>query len=159
MMQMIKTISGGIVLSMAVLLLTCITAWSQAEPDSLMKQSSEDSLYIEKRAELLRYMQKFTKKYAGDMKGFYAFAQTAMEPRALDVKTKEMIAIGIAIAERCDDCIAYHTHAALKAGATEKEIMEALGVALYMGGGPSLAYATHVLKAMDQFKAMEEEGD
>jgi AhpD family alkylhydroperoxidase len=159
MMQMIKAISKGIVLSMAVLLLTCIAAWSQTKPDSLMQPTSEDSLYIEKRAELLRYMQQFQKKYPDAMKGFYAFAQTAMEPGTLDVKTKELIAIGIAISERCDDCIAYHTHAALKSGATEKEIMEALGVALYMGGGTSLAYATHVLKAMEQFKAMEKEKD
>ena len=58
----------------------------------------------------------------------------------MDGKVKELIALGIAIAIRCEGCIAFHTHDALKAGASEQEIMETIGVAILMGGGPSVMY-------------------
>ncbi|MFT6389732.1 MAG: AhpD family alkylhydroperoxidase [Cellvibrionaceae bacterium] len=74
---------------------------------------------------------------------------------ALDAKTKELIALAIAVAARCDGCIAFHTHDALDAGATREEITDALGVAILMGGGPSVMYATHVVEAIDQFKAID----
>ena len=74
---------------------------------------------------------------------------------ALDAKTKELIALAIAVAARCDGCIAFHTHDALNAGSTREEITDALGVAILMGGGPSVIYATHVIEAIGQFEANE----
>ena len=74
------------------------------------------------------------------------------EAGALDQKTKELIALAIAVASRCDGCIAFHTNDALNAGASEAEITDALGVAILMGGGPSLMYATHVVEAIADFK-------
>jgi AhpD family alkylhydroperoxidase len=56
------------------------------------------------------------------MKAFSAIAQTALAPKALDAKTKELIALGIGIAIRCDDCIAFHIKAALDCGATREGI-------------------------------------
>ncbi|MCA9320682.1 MAG: carboxymuconolactone decarboxylase family protein [Planctomycetes bacterium] len=85
------------------------------------------------------------------MKAFRDLHHAAAKAGALDVKTKELIALGIAVGARCDDCIAFHTHDAMKAGATRAEILETLGVAILMGGGPSMMYATHVLEAMSQF--------
>ena len=87
------------------------------------------------------------------MKGFSAIAQSALAPKALDGKTKELIALGICVAVRCDDCIAFHTKAALEQGASREEVAEALAMAIYMGAGPSVMYASHALDAFNQFAA------
>ena len=86
------------------------------------------------------------------MKAFSNIANAALTARALDGKNKELIAHGISVAIRCDDCIAFHAKAALKQGASREEIMEALGMAIYMGAGPSVMYATHALDAFTQFE-------
>ena len=86
------------------------------------------------------------------MKAFSAMARAALEPRALDSKTKELIALGISVAVRCDACVAFHAEAAVKRGATRDEIMETMGMAVYMGAGPSVMYAALAVEAFDQFK-------
>lgn len=85
------------------------------------------------------------------MKSFSAIAQAALRPGALDAKTKELIALGISVAIRCDDCIAFHAKAAVERGATRAEVIETLGMAIYMGAGPSAMYASHAIEAFDQF--------
>ena len=85
------------------------------------------------------------------MKAFAGMAQAATAPKALDAKAKELIALAIAVAIRCDDCIAFHVKAARHAGASHDEVLEALGMAIYMGAGPSVMYATHALEAYGQF--------
>ena len=87
------------------------------------------------------------------MKAFGALSQTAMRDGTLDHKTKELIALCLGVAGHCDACIGFHVKALIKAGATRAEIEEALGVAVYMGGGPSLMYAADVLTAYDQMTA------
>ncbi len=87
------------------------------------------------------------------MKAFSAMAQAATKGGAVDAKTKELIAIAIAVAIRCDGCVAFHAQAAAKTGATREEIMEVMGMALYMGAGPSLMYAAQAVEAYDQFAA------
>jgi AhpD family alkylhydroperoxidase len=62
------------------------------------------------------------------------------------------MALGIAVAIRCDNCIAYHVHDALKVGATRAEIVETLGVAMMMGGGPATMYACEAFEALEQFE-------
>jgi len=85
------------------------------------------------------------------MSAFSALAKAALEPRALDTKTKELIALAISVATRCDGCIAFHAQAAVKMGATRDEVMETMGMAIYMGAGPSVMYAAQALEAFDQF--------
>jgi AhpD family alkylhydroperoxidase len=85
------------------------------------------------------------------MKAFGNMALAATAPKALDTKTKELIALGIAVAVRCDDCIGFHVKAALKHGATRDEVMETLGMAIYMGAGPAVMYATHAIEAFAEF--------
>jgi AhpD family alkylhydroperoxidase len=85
------------------------------------------------------------------MKAFAAISQAALAPKALDTKTKELIALAIAVALRCDDCIAFHVKSALQQGASREEVTEALGMAIYMGAGPSVMYASHALDAYEQF--------
>jgi AhpD family alkylhydroperoxidase len=87
------------------------------------------------------------------MKAFSTIAQAALAPRALDVKAKEPIALAIAVATRCDDCAAFHTKAAVEQGATRDEVLETLGMAIYMGAGPSAMYASRALGAFTQFEA------
>jgi len=85
------------------------------------------------------------------MKAFSGLAQAALAPKALDSKTKELIALGIAVATRCDDCIGFHVKAAMEHGASREEIDETLGMAIYMGAGPSVMYASHAVEAFEQF--------
>ena len=87
------------------------------------------------------------------MKAFSAIAQAATAAKALDAKTKELIALGIAVAVRCDDCIGFHVKAALEHGASRDEVTETLGMAIYMGAGPAVMYASHALEAFEQFKS------
>jgi AhpD family alkylhydroperoxidase len=87
------------------------------------------------------------------MKAFASLAQAALADGALDPKTKELIALGISVAIRCDDCIAFHVKAAVDRGATREEVLETLGMAVYMGAGPSAMYASHALGAYSQFAA------
>jgi len=85
------------------------------------------------------------------MKAFASMAQAASAANALDRKTKELIALGIAVAVRCDDCIGFHVKAAFEQGASKEEVTETLGMAIYMGAGPSVMYASHALEAFGQF--------
>jgi AhpD family alkylhydroperoxidase len=87
------------------------------------------------------------------MKAFAGIAKAATVSKALDAKTKELIALGIAVAVRCDDCIAFHVKACVEQGATKEEVSETLGMAIYMGAGPSVMYASHALEAFTQFEA------
>jgi AhpD family alkylhydroperoxidase len=72
------------------------------------------------------------------MKGFSALAQAALKAGALDTKTKELIALSISVATRCDACVAFHAEAAVRQGA-----------------GPSVMYAAQAVEAFDQFRSRE----
>lgn len=87
------------------------------------------------------------------MKSFAALAQAATQAKALDTKTKELIALGISVAVRCDPCIAFHVESARKHGATRDEVMETVSMAIYMGAGPSVMYAAQAVEAYDQYAA------
>ena len=80
-------------------------------------------------------------------------ARAAMAAGALDEKTKELIAMAIGVAARCDGCLGFHAKALVRLGATPEEFQEMLGIAVYMGGGPSLMYAAHALEAFEEFSA------
>jgi AhpD family alkylhydroperoxidase len=67
-------------------------------------------------------------------------------------RPKELIPPAIGVSTRCDGCIGFHIEALVKLGATKAEIEETLGMAIYMGGGPSLMYAADALAAYEQFK-------
>ena len=69
----------------------------------------------------------------------------------LDEKTKELISLAVAVTSRCDGCIAIHTSAAVKAGATRQEVLETLSVAVAMNAGAATVYSGKVLEAYDQF--------
>jgi AhpD family alkylhydroperoxidase len=112
-----------------------------------------DKNYPEYRKHLQGLIGRLRGQIPGPMKGFGLLHQESMKSGALDEKQKELIALGIGIASRCDGCIAFHTHEALAQGATSEEIAETIGVAVSMGGGPALMYAAHALKAMEQYQS------
>ena len=89
------------------------------------------------------------------MQGFGSMAKAATSSHALDEKTKELMALALGVAARCDGCLGFHTKALARLGATRAEIAETLGLAVYMGGGPSLMYAADALRAFDQFRPKE----
>jgi len=109
--------------------------------------------WVEQTKELSALLKNLNAGAPEVMKAFSGVAQAALAPRALDGKTKELIALGIAVAVRCDDCIGFHVKAALRQGASRDEVVDVLGMAIYMGAGPSVMYANHALEAFRQFEA------
>lgn len=109
--------------------------------------------YPQLRSRIIDRMSDLSASIPKSMQAFSALHRSGTEPGALDTKTKELMALAIAVAQHCDGCIAFHVHDALKAGATEEEVAETLGVAILMGGGPSMVYATNALAAMQEFSA------
>ncbi|NNC83212.1 MAG: carboxymuconolactone decarboxylase family protein [Flavobacteriales bacterium] len=101
--------------------------------------------------QLRRLMGTMIKDMPETMKGFSALNDAALADGALSSKTKELIALGIAIYAKCDGCIAYHVHDALEAGSSRQEIEETIGVSMLMGGGPALVYACEAIEALEQF--------
>lgn len=108
-------------------------------------------VYKDITADISQYIGELRKAVPETMKGFSAMAKAATEDGALDKKTKELIALSIGVAVRCDGCIGFHAKALKGLGATREEVAEALGMTVYMGGGPSLMYAADALRAWDEF--------
>lgn len=113
-----------------------------------MKQTSHPEHFDRLRG----LMQNLQKHIPGPMGEFTQLHRQAMTDGALNTKMKELIALGISIAIRCDGCIAHHVHDALQARATRDEIAEAIAVAVLMGGGPSVIYGAEALQAVEQFE-------
>ncbi len=84
------------------------------------------------------------------LKGFGELGKAVYKDGALSAKTKEMMAIASAIAARCEGCIVWHVRSAIRQGMTKGELEELAGVAVHMGGGPSLVYAIKALESFDQ---------
>ena len=99
-------------------------------------------------------LRKLRKDIPDTLQAFSALAQAATRDGALDRKTKELIALAIGVATRCDGCIGFHTETLVKLGATRQEVEEALGMAVYMGGGPSLMYAADTIAAYEEFEKL-----
>lgn len=109
--------------------------------------------YVELTKNISANLRKLRKDIPDTMQGFSALAQAASRDGALDKKTKELMALALGVAVHCDGCIGFHAEALVKLGATRQEVEEALGMAVYMGGGPSLMYAADAIAAYEQFKA------
>lgn len=98
-----------------------------------------------------QYVQELSKEIPDVIKGFGALQQGANQENTLSSKNKELIALCIGVATHCDACIGFHSEKLVKYQASRKEVAEALGIAIYMGGGPSLMYAAKALQAFDEF--------
>jgi AhpD family alkylhydroperoxidase len=85
------------------------------------------------------------------MQGFNALSKAALTSGALSALDKELIALAIGVASRCDACIGFHVKALIRLGVSREQLMETLGVCTYMGGGPSLMYAAEAVRAYEEF--------
>jgi AhpD family alkylhydroperoxidase len=92
------------------------------------------------------------KQVAPDIaKGFGAMYGTVMKGGALGVREKELIALAIGLAVRCEGCIWAHVEKCLKAGATPEQVLDAAAVSVMMQGGPTYTYVPKVVEALDHF--------
>jgi len=87
------------------------------------------------------------------IKGYLALSNAGKQTGRLDAKTRELIALAVAVSLRCDGCITVHTDAAAKAGASREELAEALGVAVSVNAGAALVYSARTLDAFKQHTA------
>lgn len=108
--------------------------------------------FAQKRSEIRHGYVELATALPDVMAGFGELHRAAVVDGELSHTTKELIALAIGVAARCDGCIAMHVSAAVNAGATDGQIHEALGVAMLMGGGPASVYATEALVALGQFR-------
>ena len=92
----------------------------------------------------------------GVYEGFGRLHAAAFADGEVDRKTKELIALGISIAVRCDGCIASHARSAAREKATEKEVAETIGIAIAMSGGPGTVYGPRAMAAYRSFTATEQ---
>tara|TARA_R110000744_G_scaffold7388_1_gene25574 strand:- start:1068 stop:1457 length:390 start_codon:yes stop_codon:yes gene_type:complete len=111
--------------------------------------------YSKNYNDLTKSMKKLGVRIPGSMKGFTDLHKSSISQGALTSKTKQLIALGIAITVRCDGCIAFHVHDSLNVGASAEEVLETIGVAILMGGGPSVVYGCEAMEALDQFVVFE----
>ncbi len=116
-----------------------------------LEEEHMSKLYKEITNDLSSSLAKLRKEIPDVMNGFSALAQASTKEGALDKKTKELIALAIGITSHCDGCIGFHVQTLIKLGITRQEFLEMLGVAVYMGGGPSLMYAAEALRAFEEF--------
>jgi AhpD family alkylhydroperoxidase len=97
-------------------------------------------------------LRELRKEIPDTLAGFSSLSQAAAKEGALSAKTKELIAMALGVAARCDGCLGFHAEKLVKLGATRQEVAEAIGVAVQMGGGPSLMYAADGYAAFLQFE-------
>lgn len=94
---------------------------------------------------------KIRKEMPEMMSAFAALSQAVSKEGALDKKTKELIAMALAVSKQCQGCIGFHAQTLVKLQTTREEFLETLSMAVYMGGGPSLMYAAEALEAFEEF--------
>ena len=110
----------------------------------------EDKMYPEPSRELHQQRQKLTPATAD---AFKAFSESVFADGALSSKTKDLIAIAVAHVTQCPYCIRGHTASALRKGATQQEVMEAIWVAAEMRAGGAYAHSNLALDTMNQVEA------
>jgi alkylhydroperoxidase AhpD family core domain len=107
----------------------------------------------EYRSEVMQRVGDLGKLTPETLKGVMALGNAGNKTNLLGAKVRELIALACAVTTRCDGCIAVHAEAAVKAGATEEEIAEALGVAINLNAGAAVVYSARTLDAIKQLKA------
>lgn len=109
--------------------------------------------YTEDYKELAQNHAALVKNCPDLMTAFRGIPKEALKPKHLDTKTKELMAVAIAISIRCEGCILAHVRDALKAGATIEEVAETVEVAVLMGGGPATAYGAKALSIAEYLQS------
>jgi AhpD family alkylhydroperoxidase len=87
------------------------------------------------------------------VKGYIELSSAGSKKNLLGPKVRELMSLAVAVTLRCDGCISVHAEAALRHGATQEEIAEALSIAVAMNAGAALVYSTRVLDAVGNYPA------
>ncbi|MBS0510923.1 MAG: carboxymuconolactone decarboxylase family protein [Proteobacteria bacterium] len=106
--------------------------------------------FVQITTDVSRALGTLRKEIPDTMQGFSAMAKGALQDGALSELQKELIALAIAVTQRCDACVGFHVKALIRLGATREQVMETLGVCTYMGGGPALMYAAEAVRAYEE---------
>ncbi len=109
--------------------------------------------YTDKVAALRNDLRALNKAIPGAMQGFGALSKAVKDGGVLGLKEKEFVALGIAVSQRCEPCIMLHVEALMKSGASRDELSDVLAMAVQMGGGPALMYASKALACWDEMAA------
>lgn len=104
------------------------------------------------RSQIVEGVGKLSKLSPDSVRGYSMLTGAGAKTRKLDEKTRELIALAVAVSLRCDGCITVHANAARQLGVTEEELGEALGVAMAVNAGAALVYSTRTLDAFDASK-------
>ena len=107
--------------------------------------------YKDLAGQISNKLKDFNKEIPETMQGFMQMSKATHADGALSAKQKELIAMAIGIAARCQGCLAFHAQACVKMGVTRAEFEEMIQVAVYMGGGPSLMTAAEAMIAYEEF--------
>jgi AhpD family alkylhydroperoxidase len=109
--------------------------------------------YSENYQYLSRLLLELGQELRAPMMGLHQLQKNVLADGALNHKTKELMALAIAIAQRASPCLTFHVRDAILAGATRAEVLETIGVAVMMGGGPASVHGSIALEAAKQFEA------
>lgn len=120
---------------------------------SIRKERDVTMGYRDKIADMRGEIRVMNKLIPAAAAGFGQLSKAVKDSGPLTVTQKEWIALGMAIAQRCEPCINFHVEAMQRAGGTREELGDILGMAIQMGGGPALMYAAHALAAWDELAA------
>jgi AhpD family alkylhydroperoxidase len=105
------------------------------------------------RAQLTAGVKEIRQLSPETVNGYVALSSAGQKADVLGAKTRELIALAVAVTLRCDGCITVHTEAAMRHGATREEIAEALGVAISVNAGAALVYSTRVMDAVKEYSS------
>ncbi|MHC0052435.1 carboxymuconolactone decarboxylase family protein [Actibacterium sp. D379-3] len=114
--------------------------------------------WTQKRDDTKNQLRRLNKTIPDATRAFGALGKAVKEGGTLDFKEKEFVALGIAIALRCESCIVLHMEALIGAGASREEVGDVLAMAMQMGGGPAMMYAAKAMECYDELVA-EKEGE
>ena len=109
----------------------------------------------EKLSDISKLIGKLQSDYPAETNAFLSFMSKAEAGKALTIREKELINVGLAVAAQCEWCISIHVQHAIGAGASRDEVIEAGFMAVVMHGGPALMYMTPLLDAVDEFLPKE----
>lgn len=108
--------------------------------------------FAELTGDVSRSLETFRAAAPETMQGFSAMAKASLKAGTLGALEKELIALAIGVAVRCDACIGFHVKALIRLGVSREQLMETLAVCTYMGGGPAVMYAAEAIRAYEELR-------
>jgi AhpD family alkylhydroperoxidase len=92
-----------------------------------------------------------------EIKRFWALDSRAYEKGALDERTKELLGLATSMVLRCEDCVTYHIVRCVQLGVTDEELLEALNIALVVGGSITIPHIRRAVETLDECRELQKE--